>query len=440
MHKFITTSGKVMWYDMRTNKIGLWNPVMDSQAYQVVRFNTPTSACVNRINMFTVEITQQCNLRCTYCCYSGKYQNRRAHNPKEISCDVLNDTVDFIGKHSDKSADEISVCFYGGEALLAKSKIQYLIDRLNGLFGTKICYSLSTNGLALTESIIDWICSQNKFLVNVTIDGDEAMHDAHRITVNKQGSYKTIINNLSLFKSKYPQQYNDRIRFLSTVYSISDINQLSDIWNDIDVLKGHSPVHIGRIIPNFSDSRRIYDTYETKDKFYSAAFLDVKSRVGSVNANCFNKLISIAERRTYALQPSELTIKTCFQDLFSCFINVDGELYACEKFCDELSIGNVHYGFDKKRMNRMLDAFTERKNKYCQSCWAQRLCRMCLTGLNHNDAEIEQMCNMERDTIELALKYFCDKVDWERTQNRETRIHKINNEQNAINNCKYRGV
>lgn len=417
MHKFTTTSGKRLWYDVNTNRIDLWTPSSDSQVYPMVHFKASDVFCVNKITMFTIEVTQQCNLRCTYCIYSGEYRNRRIHNSKEISYNILDYTVKFIEEHADETSDEITVCFYGGEALLAKTKIQYLIDKLNLIFGNKVCYSLSTNGYALTESVVDWICSQEKFFVNVTIDGDKTMHDAHRMTSNGEGSYKIIYGNLSRFKEKYPEQYNRRIRFLSTVYSLDEIKKLSVIWDTIDVLKGHYPVHIGLIIPNFSDSRRVYDTLALKNDFYADAFQDVKDGIDSIKANWFRKLISIIGRRSYFPLSSDLTIKTCLQELSSCYVNVDGELYACEKFCDEYSIGNVFSGFDKNRMVKIIDVFTERKNRHCQSCWAQRLCRMCLTGLNHTDDEIEQMCKMERETIELALRFFCEKVEWEQVDN-----------------------
>lgn len=416
MHKFVTTSGKELWYDVNTNRISLWNSAKDQQAYPVMQFDAVLDVRTDRITMFTIEITQQCNLRCTYCCYSGDYRGRRQHNFKEIAFETLERIVGFIVEHADKFAEEITVCFYGGEALLARNKIQWVIEHLNQLFGSRIRYSLSTNGLALTESVVDWICSHDKFLVNVTIDGDEGMHDAHRKTSNGNGSYIKIINNLSLFKKKYPDQYNERIRFLSTVYKLEDVAKLSAIWDSCVVLEGHHPVHISHIIPNFSDTTRIYDTWNSKNSFYEEAFQDYIKGIDSIKANYFKKLVSLIKHRNYTPLLSKMQIKTCYQDMFSCFINVDGDLYACEKFCNEYKMGNVYTGFETRRTDSILQKFAERKNKFCKSCWAQRLCRMCLTGLNHTDDEIINMCEMERDTIDLALKYYCEMIDWQQNK------------------------
>ena len=47
---------------------------------------------------------------------------------------------------------------------------------------------------------------------------------------------------------------------------------------------------------------------------------------------------------------------------------------------------------------------------------------MCMTSLNHTDAEITKMCDMERDTIELALKYYCELKDWEQINHKKKQI------------------
>ena len=422
MHKFITTSGKELWYDMNTNRISLWNPSKDLQAYPVVSFSEPQGFKTEGLTLFTIEMSQQCNLRCSYCCYSGSYRDRRTHRPKEISYVVLDRIVQFIMDHADMSSEEITVCFYGGEALLAKTKIQYLIEKLVVLFGDRVCFSLSTNGLALTEPTIDWICGHEKFWVNITIDGNEDMHDAHRVQVNGKGSYKTIISNLSTFKNKYPNEYNKRVRFLSTVYSLKDVEQLSAIWNNVDVLEQHLPVHISHIIPNSEDVQRVYDTKEIKDDFYSKAFEEYKLGKNTIMTSYLNKLISIVEKRSLTTLLTHLRITTCYQDMFSCFVNVDGDLYPCEKFCDTYKIGDVYTGFDEQRMTEIQRNFTNRKNKFCHSCWAQRFCRMCLTGLNHTDQELVHMCEMERDTIELSLKYFCEMIDWKNNKIKDKRL------------------
>lgn len=417
MYRFSTLSGKQLWYDVMNNRIYIWTPEKKNKVSPVVYFKAPTTINTSKITMFTIEVTQQCNLRCTYCCYSGNYRDRRAHNAKEISFDTLQKTLEYIIGHYDKDAEEITVCFYGGEALLAKKKLEWIISELLSIFKDKVRFSFSTNGLLLKEEVIDWLVNMQNTFVNVTIDGNKYMHDEHRRTISGNGSYDTVIRNLRLFKSKYPEYYEERVRFLSTVYSWNDVLKLAEVWNEEPSIAKHYPVHISHIIPNFDDDSRNYDTWEVKNNFYKQAFEEYKRGHKGILYGCFQKLIDIVDNRNYLKLPSELNIQTCYQGLFSTFINVDGDLYACEKFCGALNIGNVRQGIDENKAFSLLQQFTERKNHLCSSCWAQRFCRMCMTSLNYTEEEIKKMCTMERDTIDLALRYFCEYKDWVKSTN-----------------------
>lgn len=417
MHRFSTLSGKQLWYDVMNNRIYIWTPEKKNKVSPVVHFKAPTTINTSKITMFTIEVTQQCNLRCTYCCYSGNYRDRRAHNAKEISFDTLQKTLEYIIGHYDKDAEEITVCFYGGEALLAKKKLEWIISELLSIFKDKVRFSFSTNGLLLKEEVIDWLVNMQNTFVNVTIDGNKYMHDEHRRTISGNGSYDTVIRNLRLFKSKYPEYYEERVRFLSTVYSWNDVLKLAEVWNEEPSIAKHYPVHISHIIPNFDDDSRNYDTWEVKNNFYKQAFEEYKRGHKGILYGCFQKLIDIVDNRNYLKLPSELNIQTCYQGLFSTFINVDGDLYACEKFCGALNIGNVRQGIDENKAFSLLQQFTERKNHLCSLCWAQRFCRMCMTSLNYTEEEIKKMCTMERDTIDLALRYFCEYKDWVKSTN-----------------------
>jgi len=422
MHKFSTSSGKQLWYDVKNNRIDIWTPERESEVSPIVRFKAPTTIDASKITMYTIEMTQQCNLRCSYCCFSGDYRDRRAHNAREISYDTLQKAVDYINRHYDKEAEEITICFYGGEALLARKKIEWLISELQTILKERVRFSFSTNGLLLTKEIVGWLICLPNTVVNVTIDGNKIMHDAYRRTASGIGSYDIIIKNLRQFQNTYPDFYRDRVRFLSTVYSWNDVLKLAEVWDEECALKGHYPVHISHIIPNFNDKSRTYDTWDVKNDFYKKAFEAYKQGKKEILSGCFQKLIDIVDNRNYLKLRTELNIQTCYQGLFSTFINVDGDLYACEKFCGGLSVGNVKDGINEGKALALLNQFTERKNRLCSSCWAQRFCRMCLTSLNYEEEEIKKMCDMERETIDLALKYYCEFKDWEQINHKKIQI------------------
>ena len=76
-----------------------------------------------------LQVTQQCNLRCKYCAYSGNYYNR-SHTSERMDFETAQKAIDFYLARSDK-ADQLAVSFYGGEPLLEfeliKKKTHFII-------------------------------------------------------------------------------------------------------------------------------------------------------------------------------------------------------------------------------------------------------------------------------------------------------------------------
>ncbi len=48
----------------------------------------------NKVRHLILQVTQNCNLRCEYCVYSGDYQNR-THSRKKMSFDVAKKAMDY---------------------------------------------------------------------------------------------------------------------------------------------------------------------------------------------------------------------------------------------------------------------------------------------------------------------------------------------------------
>lgn len=426
MLKIQSSSGHNYCYDTWNNKISLWDDKFTHQANPIVEYvenDKPFDRSL--ITMFTIEMTQQCNLRCTYCCYSGNYRDRRTHNKTEISWEKLEKVVGFIKDCCASHQEEFTICFYGGEALLAIDKIRWVVESIFQSFNDRVIFSLSTNGLNLNDEVIEWICSIPRFWVNVTIDGNKEMHDKCRKTINGRGSFDTIHSNLAAFKHNYPIDFQKRVRFLSTVASWSTVKKLSDIWHQDDVLRDKLPVRISHLIPNFEDEKRTYDSKDDKDAFYGNALRQYKLGYNNIETDSLKRLINIIERRQFYNLPTQQNIITCLHEMYMCFINVSGDLYACEKFCGEHKIGSVERGFDNVAIKNLYSKFVSRKAKFCSDCWASRLCRMCLTSLNFKESEIPRLCEMEKETLELALKYYCEVKEFESVIKKNTTNNRI---------------
>lgn len=69
----------------------------------------------NHLTQLIINVTEDCNLRCEYCLYSGNYTGRRKHNrTSDTPWGVAKKAIDFFYRHS-RLSEEKYISFYGGE-------------------------------------------------------------------------------------------------------------------------------------------------------------------------------------------------------------------------------------------------------------------------------------------------------------------------------------
>lgn len=145
----------------------------------------------------TVNPTLDCNMRCWYC-----YENHQKQRtmPAEIAGKIYR----FIEKKmASEELKTFSLSFFGGEPLLQYRKIvQPLVEytcRLGLEKGKEVSLGFTTNGYLLSEKNIDFLSSHNVPLnFQITLDGNEKLHDRTRHTAGGKGSYAKILENCRL--------------------------------------------------------------------------------------------------------------------------------------------------------------------------------------------------------------------------------------------------
>lgn len=185
---------------LTTNLVNIFNDFISSE---IVYIGAPK----NKKKLFSkkpthlgvwLHITNQCNLRCTYC-YVYKTSDSMNEN---LANKALKKIIVDAKKHSFK---KITVKFSGGECLL---KLPQVLDLVR--LGRKLAKELKidiefvvlTNGILLTEKIASTLKQEN-VRVAVSLDGLEKYHDSQRIFANGLGSFKFVekgIENLLMAK------------------------------------------------------------------------------------------------------------------------------------------------------------------------------------------------------------------------------------------------
>lgn len=126
-------------------------------------------------------LTYQCNFKCPYC-----YEQ---NNNKSTS--IL--TTEMVDKVFELKHDQIShIMFYGGEPFLPcnMDTIKYIIQK-----APNSTYAAITNGYCLDE-FIDILKKVKVTFLQVTLDGDETIHNQTRVLKNGQPTFSKIIANI----------------------------------------------------------------------------------------------------------------------------------------------------------------------------------------------------------------------------------------------------
>lgn len=139
-----------------------------------------------------------CNLACTYCYYLEKKElYEGAARQHQMSDELLER---FIREYIQaQTMDEVLFTWHGGEALLRPLDFYRKAIRLQRRHaqGKRICNCLQTNGTLLTEEWARFL-RDNRWLVGVSIDGQQDVHDAFRRTPAGQPTWARVRRGIDL--------------------------------------------------------------------------------------------------------------------------------------------------------------------------------------------------------------------------------------------------
>ena len=148
----------------------------------------------------TFQVTEACNLKCTYC-----YQIHKT--PKVMSWEVAKAGVDLLfnmwienkpDAFINQNTEFIILDFIGGEPMLQVGLIDkictYFMDQaleINPLWAETFMISMASNGtIYFTSEVQEFIRKWNHRLsYSVSMDGPKEMHDACRVFPDGRGSY-----------------------------------------------------------------------------------------------------------------------------------------------------------------------------------------------------------------------------------------------------------
>ncbi len=137
----------------------------------------------------------QCNLRCNYCFYLEKEALFAPKSSRRMDDEMLEA---FVRQYIESQpGDRVQFAWQGGEPTLLgvpwfRNMVQLQRRHANG---KTIENALQTNGTLLDDEWAGFL-KEHDFLVGVSIDGPQALHDRSRVDVRREGSWASTMRGL----------------------------------------------------------------------------------------------------------------------------------------------------------------------------------------------------------------------------------------------------
>lgn len=374
----------------------------------------------NMLNSITLQVTQQCNLRCSYCTYSGVYENR-THSDKMMSFEIAQKGIDFLIQNSSE-AHRLNIGFYGGEPLLMYELIKSCVNYAKKeAIGKDIRFNMTTNGTLFNDSIIEFLV-ENDFHLLISLDGPEEIHNKNRrFSANGQGTFKVILNNIARINSKYPNYVKKNISFNAVSDGTTDFNCMNEFFCEYEDVK-HLKTSISSIADKYSKTNfDVYERYAIQQKYENFKYMLYK--INKLDKRFISKLFDkefmkfgmIYHDRKFSKSISDKDHHggPCVPAIKKLFMNINGTFYPCERvseLSEPMKIGSVFDGLDVDKMRKILNIGKISENA-CKNCWSYRFCYLCAVQAdNITELSAEKKlsnCRKVRFKTEEDLKDYC---------------------------------
>jgi uncharacterized protein len=324
------------------------------------------------LSTMVLNVTNKCNLACTYCYEYGEdkiVDTENGRKPKFMTEATARDAVDFMLRESGMSP-RAHLTFFGGETLLnfpvLASTVAYARQRAAEL-GKAVDFSLTTNATLLRPEIVEFLID-NEVGVTISIDGPKEMQDRFRVFHDGSGSYDAVMPKIRhLLQRHRGRPIGARVTLTRQTLDITRIyRHLTDEIGFSEV--GFAPVTTagGRdyAIENEGFDRMLGQFRDLAADFLQAAlenrhhgFSNVKETIEEIH-----KGVSKAY--------------PCGAGIGLMGVATDGDVNLCHRFAgsDAHKLGTVRDGVDRAAQRRFLEQHHLDDKTDCQTCWARPLC------------------------------------------------------------------
>lgn len=295
----------------------------------------------------------------------------------------------FIKKRIEtQKADPVGFAWQGGEPTLLGVDYFRKVVELQQKHGNgrKIENAFQTNGVLLNDGWCEFF-AENDFLIGISIDGPEELHNRYRVHKGGQDSFKNVMRGIDFLK-KYHVEFNtltvaqreNSCQPLQVYDFLKEIGsgfmQFIPIVERISELPDSNGLRL--VSPEFEDSAQVSDWSVEPRQFgeFLCRIFDewVRNDVGKI----FVQLFDVSLENWLGMDPSLCVFKkTCGSALA---IEHNGDLYSCDHYVyPENKLGNIM----ENPMDSLVNSDQQRKfgqdkldllPQYCLECEVRFAC------------------------------------------------------------------
>lgn len=310
-----------------------------------------------------------CNLRCSYCYY---LKNRSLHAAgNSLMSDIILEKC--IKDHFETSSDTIMFSWHGGEPMLAGIDFYRKALNYQKKYSRKnktVLNGIQTNGTLIDE---EWarFFSEEKFIVGISIDGNEELHDLNRRYSPGKPSFRQVIDGHNIMV-----KHGARPEILCVVNSVN-VNHPIEIYTFFRSL-GATAISFLPLVERMPGNENVTGMSVPSEgfgKFLSAIFDTwVENDIGKIKVQIFEEALRTAFNQDHTL--------CIFKS--SCggvpVIESNGDFYACDHYVSpDHKFGNIiNDKLGDLLSSNAQTAFGSLKAStlpaYCLSCEVLRMC------------------------------------------------------------------
>ncbi len=373
----------------------------------------------NKMKMIILQVTRQCNLRCEYCVYSGNYENR-SHSSERMSSEIAKKGIDFLIDHS-RDSRNVAIAFYGGEPLLEFELIRECVEYAEEKFeGKKVLFTFTTNGTLLYDNVLEYV-RQHNFHIVISLDGPGEVHNKNRkFASDCRGSFDKVMKNLENIRDKYPDIFS-KLSLHAVVDRRNDFGCINNFFSNDKVVKDTK--FTLSFVSEYYLKKAISTSHDFHKKIIYEYFKLFLSKLGRLDEKYVSKLalpyyLEMEKRYKQLVPVKELNDKMhhggpCIPGAQRLFINVEGELFPCERVNETsklMRIGDLVNGFDMEKVRNILNIGSITEGN-CKECWAIRFCGLCAAAADDStelsDTKKLSHCKNVKNTIDSIFKDIC---------------------------------